>query len=313
MREHNFLRTFGSYSALLLVCVLSFPVNGQLTSPARVSLTGIIGLVKPPRVLLEVEQPGQPPRKLSLREGERDGTLELLSIDPAGNRVRIRNAGIEQELSFVSSAAQSPQSLPVQAARVWDAKTGKPVEPARHTPASVVPFPTAAPIVVGTQPEGAGPRDPNITVVGRRQRVPIPSRLGPRASGAGYGREGFQAAPTRAPRVDGAGVQPQPPQPLSDLDLPPLPEPGQPPPSETVSELPTRRLHRVQMAEPLPLKQLPAPPPPPPQPQPAPPLQWPEVGYRLPFPGLQPGRYGGVITYDNAVGRQLPVDVRQTR
>src|SRR5688500_17751974 len=88
MRNYNFLRVLRETFAIVLLCILSVAAHGQstATTPARVNLTGIVGLVKPARVFLEVEQAGQPPQRLSLREGERDGAIELLSVDAARNR-----------------------------------------------------------------------------------------------------------------------------------------------------------------------------------------------------------------------------------
>ena len=72
--------------------------------PAKVVLTGILNILGPPRALLEVaeNEPGKQPntKKPILREGERDGAIEVLSIDIAKNIVRIRNGNLETNLTF---------------------------------------------------------------------------------------------------------------------------------------------------------------------------------------------------------------------
>jgi hypothetical protein len=72
--------------------------------PAKVVLTGILNILGPPRALLEVAEaePGKQPntKKPILREGERDGAIEVLSIDIAKNVVRIRNGNLETNLTF---------------------------------------------------------------------------------------------------------------------------------------------------------------------------------------------------------------------
>src|SRR4051812_46163730 len=92
--------------------------------PAKVVLTGITSLFGPTskRALLEIteQEPGKPAsvRKPILREGERDGTVEMVSIDLEKNTVHIRNSGQELDLKFedpgksVSTAATHPASIP---------------------------------------------------------------------------------------------------------------------------------------------------------------------------------------------------------
>src|SRR6185503_7688978 len=62
---------------------------------AKVVLTGILNILGPPRVLLEVveNEPGKQPntKKPVLREGEREGSIEVLSIDIEKSIVRIKN------------------------------------------------------------------------------------------------------------------------------------------------------------------------------------------------------------------------------
>jgi hypothetical protein len=72
---------------------------------AKVTLTGILNVLGPPRALLEVteNEPGKPAgqsKKPILREGEREGSIEVLSIDVNKNLVKIKNGSFETNLTF---------------------------------------------------------------------------------------------------------------------------------------------------------------------------------------------------------------------
>jgi hypothetical protein len=73
---------------------------------AKVILTGILNVLGPPRALLEVTETEAgkqtTPRKPILREGERDGSIEVLSIDVDKNLVRIKNGSFETNLTFAA-------------------------------------------------------------------------------------------------------------------------------------------------------------------------------------------------------------------
>ena len=299
MPTYRLFRTIPGIVAITLLGALSLPAHAQTTAPApaRVNLTGIVGLVKPARALLEVEQAGQPPQRLSLREGEQAAGIELLSVDAAKNRVRIRNGGVEQELNFVGSRVQVTTPSPVADTttwRTWDAATGKPlVEP--HRPPHPPSQPPSAPIIVGVTENRAAPsrspRVPDVTVIGRRDRAPIQSMLGPRLAGPGHGGFGdaVPPVPMRTPRADEGVAVPQEPQ-FPDLALPP--QPGQP--TTDPAELPLRRLRELQIAEQIP---------PPPAPADAPAFPTPGVGYQLPLNRPLPG-YGGGYMGDTLRGAE---------
>jgi hypothetical protein len=76
------------------------------------------------RALLEIveQEPGKAavPRKPILREGERDGSVEVLAIDLEKNQVKIRNGTLETNITFevqkTASAAAPPGVLPVNPA-----------------------------------------------------------------------------------------------------------------------------------------------------------------------------------------------------
>jgi hypothetical protein len=75
------------------------------TLPSKVILTGITSLFGP-QVFLEIteQEPGKPPptmpKRPILRAGDREGDIEVLSIDVDRSIVRIRNRSVESELTF---------------------------------------------------------------------------------------------------------------------------------------------------------------------------------------------------------------------
>jgi hypothetical protein len=90
---------------------------------AKVVLTGITSVFGPPRALFEVteQETGKTPniKKPILREGERDGAIEVLSIDLAKNEVLIKNGTVETNVAFeVAKATGAPTTLPVAATGV---------------------------------------------------------------------------------------------------------------------------------------------------------------------------------------------------
>jgi hypothetical protein len=84
---------------------------------AKVVLTGIASVYGPVRALLEIteQEPGKTAstRRPILREGERDGAIEVISIDVDKNLVKIRNSGNETNISFeVPKLAASAPAAP---------------------------------------------------------------------------------------------------------------------------------------------------------------------------------------------------------
>jgi hypothetical protein len=71
---------------------------------SSVKMTGTTSMFGTPRVLLEIteQEAGKAPtlRKPILREGEKDGAIEVVSINIERSLVKIRNAGIETNLTF---------------------------------------------------------------------------------------------------------------------------------------------------------------------------------------------------------------------
>src|SRR6185503_10651033 len=149
----------GSY---LLSCVaimaVALPAHSQVAkAPAQVTLTGVVGVVKPARALLEVEEgPGLPIKKISLREGEREGSIELVAIDVARNRVRIRDGGVERELGFGG------------------------LRPVAPPPIAAVPLPPAqsAPVIVTSSRDGNVSQGSDVVLIGTRERPARHETLG---------------------------------------------------------------------------------------------------------------------------------------
>jgi hypothetical protein len=143
--------------------------------PAKVVLTGITSLFGPTskRALLEIteQEPGKPAnvRKPILREGERDGAVEVLAIDLEKNLVRIKNSGQDLDLKF-----EDPTKMASAAP--------KPAAPPGFQPPAIPP-PQAA--VAPTVVTPGFPTDPNhansgVTLYGAQTTAPngVPSALG---------------------------------------------------------------------------------------------------------------------------------------
>src|SRR5436190_23052227 len=81
------------------VLLADTPPPAPVVPLAKVVLTGVTSMLGPPRALLEIteSEPGKTPvvNKRILKEGERDGSVEVLSIDVINNKVRIRNGPVE--------------------------------------------------------------------------------------------------------------------------------------------------------------------------------------------------------------------------
>ncbi|MDB6031758.1 MAG: hypothetical protein JWM16_2096 [Verrucomicrobiales bacterium] len=78
--------------------------EAPIVPPAKVLLTGITSLFGPTRAFLEIteQEPGKPAtvKRPILRVGEREGSVEVVSIDPVKYMVHIRNGGQEIDVKF---------------------------------------------------------------------------------------------------------------------------------------------------------------------------------------------------------------------
>lgn len=103
------------------------------TPQATVELTGITSILSKTKALLEITEPGpgKTPKKPIMEEGDRIDSIEVISIDVEKGQVRIRNAGVETNLTFkVSKSASTvgaPGAPPPPILGVPPAVPGKPV------------------------------------------------------------------------------------------------------------------------------------------------------------------------------------------
>src|SRR5205823_1863884 len=107
----------------------------------------------PPRALFEVteQETGKAAsiKKPILREGERDGAIEVVSIDLAKNEVRIKNGTVETNVGFeVAKATGAPTTLPVAGAPPVPVPVNY-ANPAMHNPSAATPAGGAMPTVIG--------------------------------------------------------------------------------------------------------------------------------------------------------------------
>jgi hypothetical protein len=78
----------------------------QTTAPSNVQLTGITTMLGTKRVLISVTagKAGKP-ESYMMREGERQGGLEILEINPKAGTVKINLDGLESTITFSTNAA----------------------------------------------------------------------------------------------------------------------------------------------------------------------------------------------------------------
>src|ERR1043165_2378007 len=81
--------------------------------PTNVKLTGLTTTMGSKRALLLVQEPGPGAKEQSviLREGQREGDVEVLEIDEKEGMVKINNGGVASTLSFDKDGMKLP-SLP---------------------------------------------------------------------------------------------------------------------------------------------------------------------------------------------------------
>lgn len=122
-----------------------------VTPPSKVVLTGITSMFGPQskRAFFEIteQEPGKPavtPKRPILAEGDREGDIEVLSIDIEQNVVRIRNRSIESELTF-----EVPKSGATTGAANIAANP-----PMINPPAAVVPGSGQPTIISSSEPRG---------------------------------------------------------------------------------------------------------------------------------------------------------------
>lgn len=95
------------------------PTNAPPETPTNYKLTGITALFKPRRAMFVNQVPGKPtPEFISLSEGQRQGTLEVLAdgINIKAGTVRVKISGEERTLSFDKDGLKAMAGGPVMTA-----------------------------------------------------------------------------------------------------------------------------------------------------------------------------------------------------
>lgn len=131
-----------------------------ITPPGKVILTGITTIFGSARALLEIteQEAGKTAttRKPILHAGERDGSVEVVSIDVEKSLVRVRNGNIETNLGFevpklAASAPAAPGGVPSPLAVPTSASFSSPTPsaPGRGSAVTVFGNSSASPVSYG--------------------------------------------------------------------------------------------------------------------------------------------------------------------
>src|SRR5207253_2205500 len=157
-----------------------------------------------PKALMEITEaePGKAAnvRRPIMREGDKDGTVEVISIDAANASVRIKNSGFETNLNFeVAKSGSVPGGPPPLASGL----VAPNVPPVPGATAATYPA-SAAGTFPGMNAPGAPGENGDVSMTYNN----TPGRSGSgvttyRASGAGD-----KPLPLRVPRTDVPGYQP---------------------------------------------------------------------------------------------------------
>ena len=174
--------------------------------PAKVVLTGIHSMFGPPRALVEITETeagkAAEIRRPILKEGERDGSVEIVSIDLENSLVKIRNSGIETNLTFpVAKAVGAAPATPASGGFVpphAGAPGAVPAAPINTTAASSAGHGSGVTIVGGASSTSAA--TPRGGVYGAGGAAPYG---GAGAATPGFDANGLRSIPTRAVRTDG--------------------------------------------------------------------------------------------------------------
>lgn len=112
----------------------------------KVNLTGITTILSSKRVFLMVSEQGKPAETKMLREGERDGQLEVVSIDEVKGAVTVKICDKEMVLTFEKDGIKPP-TTPAGGAPPVPGAPGVPSMPTPGKPAGGI---TTASVIPGT-------------------------------------------------------------------------------------------------------------------------------------------------------------------
>jgi hypothetical protein len=122
------------------VVVTNAPTTPEV-APAGIELQGITTILGKPQVFLKIKQPPRPPKpaedlSVVLEAGDREGDVQVLSIDAAAGLVRLENRGTALALNMKDNAA-TPTAAPVAAAPIPGLALPRPA--GLPAPAGVIP------------------------------------------------------------------------------------------------------------------------------------------------------------------------------
>jgi hypothetical protein len=140
------------------VVVTNAPTTPEV-APAGIELQGITTILGKPQVFLKIKQPPRPPKpaedlSVVLEAGDREGDVQVLSIDAAAGLVRLENRGTALALNMKDNAA-TPTAAPVVAAPIPGLALPRPA--GLPAPAGVIPKPN---------PTAAAPGGVSTTTIG---------------------------------------------------------------------------------------------------------------------------------------------------
>ena len=177
------------------------PTNAPPETPTNYKLTGITALFKPRRAMFVNQVPGKPtPEYISLSEGQRQGSLEILAdgINVKAGTVRVKISGEERTMSFEKDGLKSAGAPAMTAPGAPPFAQLNPVQPA---PGGTIALPP--PNFQGGYQNGQGSFNPGA--------MPAAMQPAPAAAQGSFGGVPSTARQVRIPIGDAAQVQSSPP------------------------------------------------------------------------------------------------------
>jgi hypothetical protein len=139
------------------------PAEVNKPQPSKIILTGITDILGRKQALMKIPaapaKPGETPKgeqSFILTVGQREGDIEVLEIDPVAGMVKVRNAGVVEELNFEKNGPKLA-GTPAPGAPAAPGVPGIPMPPPVAT-ASASPSATPASLAPGTTFTAAGLR-----------------------------------------------------------------------------------------------------------------------------------------------------------
>lgn len=142
-----------------------------------VKLTGILNILSSKRAVLVISEQGKQPVSKVLKEGDSEGSVEVLSIDEKEGIVKIKNDNQEVSLNFKDDGVKPPTAAPMPATPVPGVPgqppvPGAPGSPVAQTPGVVYPGAQPGQPLSPGQPLGTVGGVPNPAALVRPTRTP---------------------------------------------------------------------------------------------------------------------------------------------